>query len=88
MKKKKNIHHLKTKSDEYYALELAKDIIRRNAFYTLMSYIIWSWETKPKIKKMDLLNATTNEYLQEQIKKQKGKYDKNNIIRFDINKLN
>ncbi len=33
---------------------------------------------------MDLLNVITNEYLN----KQKGKYDKNNIIRFDINKLN
>lgn len=84
MKKKKNINHLKNETDEYYAIQVAKDIIHRNALYTLVDYIIWSWEYKPKLKKMDLLNVITNEYLN----KQKGKYDKNNIIRFDISKLN
>ena len=84
MKKKKNIHHLKTKSDNCYAMEVARQIIERNSLYTLVNYIIWSWEAKPKIKQMDLLNVITEEYLN----KQKGKYEKNNIVKFDITKLN
>ena len=51
MKKKKNIHYLKTKCDDWYATEIAKQIIDRNSLYTLVNYIIWAWEAKPKIKK-------------------------------------
>jgi len=79
MRKKKNIHHLKTKSDNCYAMEVARQIIERNSLYTLVNYIIWSWEAKPKIKQMDLLNVITEEYLN----KQKGKYEKNNIVKFN-----
>jgi hypothetical protein len=79
MRKKKNIHHLKTKTDEYYAIEVARQIISRDSLYTLVNYIIWAWEAKPKIKKMDLLNVITEEYLN----KQKGKYEKNNIVKFN-----
>ena len=79
MRKKKNIHHLKTKCDNWYATEVAKQIIDRNSLYTLVNYIIWSWEAKPKIKQMDLLNVITEEYLN----KQKGKYEKTNIVRFN-----
>ncbi len=79
MRKKKNIHHLKTKSDNCYAMEVARQIIERNSLYTLVNYIIWSWEAKPKIKKMDLLNVITEEYLN----KQKGKYEKTNIVKFN-----
>jgi hypothetical protein len=79
MRKKKNIHHLKTKSDNCYAMEVARQIIERNSLYTLVNYIIWSWEAKPKIKQMDLLNVITEEYLN----KQKGKYEKTNIVKFN-----
>ena len=79
MRKKKNIHHLKTKSDNCYAVEVARQIIERNSLYTLVNYIIWSWEAKPKIKQMDLLNVITEEYLN----KQKGKYEKTNIVKFN-----
>ena len=79
MRKKKNIHHLKTKSDNCYAMEVARQIIERNSLYTLVNYIIWAWEAKPKIKQMDLLNVITEEYLN----KQKGKYEKNNIVKFN-----
>ena len=79
MRKKKNIHHLKTKTDEYYAIEVARQIISRDSLYTLVNYIIWAWEAKPKIKKMDLLNVITEEYLNNQ----KGKNEKTNIVRFN-----
>ena len=79
MRKKKNIHHLKTKNDEHYAIEVARQIISRDSLYTLVNYIIWAWEAKPKIKKMDLLNVITEEYLN----KQKGKYEKTNIVKFN-----
>ena len=79
MRKKKNIHHLKTKSDNCYAMEVARQIIERNSLYTLVNYIIWSWEAKPKIKQTDLLNVITEEYLN----KQKGKYEKTNIVKFN-----
>jgi len=79
MRKKKNIHHLKTKTDEYYAIEVARQIISRDSLYTLVNYIIWAWESKPKIKKMDLLNVITEEYLNNQ----KGKNEKTNIVRFN-----
>lgn len=88
MKKKKNIYHLKTDTDEYYAIQLAKDIIQRNSLYTLVNYIIWSWESKPRIKKADLLNVITEEYLKKQVKIQKEKNEKSNIVKFDITKLN
>jgi hypothetical protein len=79
MKKKKNIHYLKTKTDEHYAIEVARQIISRDSLYTLVNYIIWAWEAKPKIKKMDLLNVITEEYLNNQ----KGKNEKTNIVRFN-----
>jgi len=79
MRKKKNIHHLKTKSDNCYAMEVARQIIERNSLYTLVNYIIWAWKAKPKIKQMDLLNVITEEYLN----KQKGKYEKTNIVKFN-----
>jgi len=79
MKKKKNIHHLKTKTDEHYAIEVARQIISRDSLYTLVNYIIWAWEAKPKIKQMDLLNVITEEYLNNQ----KGKNEKTNIVRFN-----
>ena len=84
MKKKKNIYHLKTNTDEHYALHVAREIIKRNSVYTLVNYIIWSWESKPKLKKSDLLNVITEEYLN----KQKGKNEKTNIVKFDRNQLN
>jgi hypothetical protein len=86
MKKKKNIHYLKTKCDDWYATEIAKQIIDRNSLYTLVNYIIWAWEAKPKIKKMDLLNVITEEYLQKKIKE--GKHEKGNIVKLDFTKLN
>ena len=79
MRKKKNTHHLKTKTDEHYAIEVARQIISRDSLYTLVNYIIWAWEAKPKIKKMDLLNVITEEYLNNQ----KGKNEKTNIVRFN-----
>jgi len=84
MRKKKNIYHLKTNTDEHYALHVAREIIKRNSLYTLVNYIIWSWEAKPKLKKSDLLNVITEEYLN----KQKGKNEKTNIVKFDRNQLN
>jgi len=84
LKKKKNIYHLKTNTDEHYALHVAREIIKRNSVYTLVNYIIWSWESKPKLKKSDLLNVITEEYLN----KQKGKNEKTNIVKFDRNQLN
>jgi hypothetical protein len=60
-------------------MEVARQIIERNSLYTLVNYIIWSWEAKPKIKQMDLLNVITEEYLN----KQKGKYEKTNIVKFN-----
>ena len=84
MKKKKNIYHLKTNTDEHYALHVAREIIKRNSVYTLVNYIIWSWESKPKLKKSDLLNVITEEYLN----KQKVKNEKTNIVKFDRNQLN
>jgi hypothetical protein len=84
MKKNKNIYHLKTNTDEHYALHVAREIIKRNSVYTLVNYIIWSWESKPKLKKSDLLNVITEEYLN----KQKVKNEKTNIVKFDRNQLN
>jgi hypothetical protein len=84
LKKKKNIYHLKTNTDEHYALHVAREIIKRNSVYTLVNYIIWSWESKPKLKKSDLLNVITEEYLN----KQKVKNEKTNIVKFDRNQLN
>ena len=84
MKKKKNINHLKTNTDEHYAVHIARDIIKRKSLWTLVHYIYYSWDKYPKLKEKDLLNVITEEYLN----KQKGKYEKNNIVKFDITKLN
>ena len=39
MKKKKNINHLKTNTDEHYAVHIARDIIKRKSLWTLVHYI-------------------------------------------------
>jgi hypothetical protein len=67
-------------------MEVARQIIERNSLYTLVNYIIWSWEAKPKIKQIDLLNVITEEYLQKKIKE--GKHEKGNIVKLDFTKLN
>jgi hypothetical protein len=86
MRKKKSLYKLKTNCDAHYAMHIAKDIINRNSLYTLINYIIWSWEVKPKIKEMDILNVITEEYLQN--KKKEGTNEKGNVIKLNFTKLN
>ena len=73
----------KLKRDKYYASVILKDLIDNARWETLIEYILLAWKNSPnQLKKREILNAITIEYLN----KNKGKTNEN-IIKFSVNKL-
>jgi len=73
----------KLKKDKYYASVILKDLIDNARWETLIEYILLAWKNSPnQLKKREILNAITIEYLN----KNKGKTNEN-IIKFSVNKL-
>ena len=74
----------KLRKDKYYASVILKDLIENSRFETLIEYILLAWKNSPtQLKKREILNAITIEYLN---KNNKGKKNEN-IIKFSTNKL-
>ena len=74
----------KLKRDKYYASVILKDLIDNARWETLIEYILLAWKNSPnQLKKREILNAITIEYLN----KNKGKTNEN-IIKFAAIKLN
>ena len=74
----------KLKKDKYYASVILKDLIDNARWETLIEYILLAWKNSPnQLKKREILNAITIEYLN----KNKGKKNEN-IIKFATVKLN
>lgn len=74
----------KLKRDKYYASVILKDLIDNARWETLIEYILLAWKNSPnQLKKREILNAITIEYLN----KNKGKTNEN-IIKFATVKLN
>ena len=74
----------KLKKDKYYASVILKDLIDNARWETLIEYILLAWKNSPnQLKKREILNAITIEYLN----KNKGKTNEN-IIKFAAIKLN
>jgi len=74
----------KLKKDKYYASVILKDLIDNARWETLIEYILLAWKNSPnQLKKKEILNAITIEYLN----KNKGKTNEN-IIKFAAIKLN
>jgi len=74
----------KLKRDKYYASVILKDLIDNARWETLIEYILLAWKNSPnQLKKREILNAITIEYLN----KNKGKKNEN-IIKFATVKLN
>jgi hypothetical protein len=74
----------KFKKDKYYASVILKDLIDNARWETLVEYILLAWKNSPnQLKKREILNAITIEYLN---KNNKGKKHEN-IIKFSTSKL-
>ena len=73
----------KLKSDKHYATVILTEAISNQRFQTLVEYILFAWREKPNLRKREILNACTIEYLT----KNKGKKNEN-IIRFYTNTIN
>jgi hypothetical protein len=77
----------KLKSNKYYASVILKDLIDNARWETLIEYILLAWKNSPsQLKKREVLNAITIEYLDNNKKGKKN--EKNNIVKFHSNKLN
>jgi len=75
----------KFKKDKYYASVILKDLIENSRFETLIEYILLAWKNSPnQLKKREILNAITIEYLNKNSKNKKTE----NIIKFNTLKLN
>jgi hypothetical protein len=76
----------KLKSNKYYASVILKDLIDNARWETLIEYILLDWKNSPsQLKKREVLNAITIEYLDNNKKGKKN--EKNNIVKFS-SKLN
>ena len=75
----------KKKIELHYAEKHLKELIKCNRFYTILEYILEVWRNNPRIKKIDIANIVTMDYLNQQIKE--GKKNEN-IIKFNNFKLN
>jgi hypothetical protein len=75
----------KKKIELHYAEKHLKELIKNNRFYTILEYILEVWKHKPRIKKIDIANIVTMDYLNQQTKE--GKENENNIkfINFKLN---
>ena len=75
----------KKKIELHYAEKHLKELIKNNRFYTILEYILEVWKHKPRIKKIDIANIVTMDYLNQQTKE--GKDNDNNIkfINFKLN---
>jgi hypothetical protein len=75
----------KKKIELHYAEKHLKELIKNNRFYTILEYILEVWKHKPRIKKIDIANIVTMDYLYQQTKE--GKNNENNIkfINFKLN---
>jgi hypothetical protein len=75
----------KKKIELHYAEKHLKELIKNNRFYTILEYILEVWKHKPRIKKIDIANIVTMDYLNQQTKE--GKNNENNIkfINFKLN---
>ena len=68
------------KPDKHYATIILTDLIENSRWETLLEYILFAWREKPSLRKREILNAFTIEYLTNN----KGKKNEN-IIRFITN---
>ena len=68
------------KPDKHYARVVLQDLIENGRWETLLEYILFAWKEKPSLRKREILNAFTIEYLTNN----KGKKNEN-IIRFITN---
>ena len=75
----------KKKIELHYAEKHLKELIKNNRFYTILEYILEVWKHKPRIKKIDIANIITMDYLNQQTKKGNNN---ENIIKFFNPKLN
>lgn len=75
----------KKKIELHYAEKHLKELIKCNRFYTILEYILEVWKHNPRIKKIDIANIVTMDYLNQLTKK--GKTNAN-IIKFNNYKLN
>jgi hypothetical protein len=75
----------KKKIELHYAEKHLKELIKGNRFYTILEYILEVWKNNPRIKKIDIANIVTMDYLNQQTKKGKNN---ENIIKFSNHKLN
>jgi hypothetical protein len=71
------------KPDNQYASIILEEAINNQRFETIIEYILFAWREKPNLRKREILNACTIEYLT----KNKGKKNEN-IIRFYTNTIN
>lgn len=70
------------KADKYYASVILKDLIDNCRWETLMEYILLAWKNAPdQLKKREILNAITIEYLEKNNKGKKN--EKTNIVKFN-----
>ena len=69
----------KLKSDKHYATVILTEAISNQRFQTLIEYILFAWREKTNLRKREILNAFTIEYLNN-----KGKKNEN-VIRFVTN---
>ena len=68
------------KPDKHYARVVLQGLIENGRWETLLEYILFAWREKPSLRKREILNAFTIEYLTNN----KGKKNEN-IIRFITN---
>jgi len=66
----------KLKRDKHYAKVILQDLIENARWETLLEYILFAWREKPSLRKREILNAFTIEYINN-----KGKKNEN-IVRF------
>ena len=72
----------KLKSNKYYASVILKDLIDNARWETLIEYILLAWKNSPtQLKKREILNAITIEYLENNKKGKKN--EKTNIVKFN-----
>ena len=72
----------KLKSNKYYASVILKDLIDNARWETLIEYILLAWKNTPsQLKKREILNAITIEYLDNNKKGKKN--EKTNIVKFN-----
>jgi hypothetical protein len=83
MKKKKNLYNLRTENDEYYAIHMLRELIESKSFYSILNYVLWSWNENPNLKKKDILNVITKQQIEKQ-----GKNNENIIYLHNSTKLN